>query len=178
MAADSRGPRNQPIFSGSGASADAEDLTLLGLLAVTLGTRRAGTSDERNALEAAWKFPGLEWFDTSDLFTYVWLESGSGPGWQRRRVVRGGHFGGDSGSAVAADGSTVIAHGGTTAPDAVTLTNMNHGSNDANSRLFTTRLWQRPGATSFRVRNIDNRDDSWAGAQQVRFDWVAVWNGI
>lgn len=170
--------RGRYIFDESAAIADGEDLTILAQLATTIGTRRAGTTDERNSLAAIWKFPGLEFFDTTELMTYVWVDLGSGIGWQRKRVVRGGHFGGDSGGTVNADGTTAIAHGGTTAPDAVTLTQMNHGSNDANSRLFRTVLWQRPGSTTFKVRNIDERDNSWADAQQVRFEWMAVWNGV
>lgn len=175
---DDQAERGRYIFAAGGASADAEDLTLLAELATILGTRRVGTTDERNGLEAKWKFPGLEFFDTTEQLTYIWMDLGTGAGWQRKRMTRGGHFGGDSGGTVNADGSTAIGHGGTTPPDAVVLTNMNHGSNDANSRLFTTLLWQRPGNTTFRVRNVDNRDNTWAAAQQVRFEWIAVWNGL
>ncbi|WIB25806.1 hypothetical protein [Curtobacterium sp. MCSS17_015] len=84
---DDRGDRGRYIFAGSGASADAEDLTLLGEQIVAVGTRRVGTRDQRNALEAVWKFEGLEWFDTTDKQTYVltnsngWVSTIGDTGW-------------------------------------------------------------------------------------------------
>lgn len=71
MAVDDRGERNRPIYAGAGAPADAEDLTYLGKLATDLGTRRAGTSAARKALEAEWLFEGLQWFETDTGLTYV-----------------------------------------------------------------------------------------------------------
>lgn len=78
MAVDDRGARGRPIYTGAGAPADAEDLTYLGELVTTLGTRRVGTTDERKALEAIWKFPGLEWHDTTDGNTYLWSDANGG----------------------------------------------------------------------------------------------------
>lgn len=71
MAADQRGERNRPIYLGSGASADAEDLTELGQRIADLGTRRVGTTDERNALDSAERFDGLLFFDTTQSAEYV-----------------------------------------------------------------------------------------------------------
>jgi hypothetical protein len=71
MAVDSRGPRNAPVFSATGASDDAADLTTLGGLMVELGTRRTGTSDERKALDTAWLFNGLTWYETDTKRTYI-----------------------------------------------------------------------------------------------------------
>lgn len=76
MAADQTGDRGRPIFLGSGASADAEDLTLLGELITQVGTRRVGTTDERNALDAAYRFEGLLWEDTTTNATYRWTNGG------------------------------------------------------------------------------------------------------
>lgn len=76
MAADSRGERNRPIFAGTGASADAEDLTLLGQRIADLGTRRVGTTDQRNSLDAAERFEGLMFSDTTDGNEYRYTSSG------------------------------------------------------------------------------------------------------
>lgn len=84
MAVDDRGERGRPIYAGAGAPADAEDLTYLGELATTLGTRRVGTTDERNALDPMWKFDGLEWHDTTDGNTYIWSTDVAGDDWVPR----------------------------------------------------------------------------------------------
>lgn len=76
MAADQTGDRGRPIFLGTGASADAEDLTLLGKLATDIGTRRVGTTDERNALETMYRFEGLLFEDTTEGATYRWTSGG------------------------------------------------------------------------------------------------------
>ncbi|ROS62212.1 hypothetical protein EDF38_1315 [Frigoribacterium sp. PhB160] len=66
MAADSYGPKGEPQFAGSGASADAEDLTLLGEFAADVGNNRVGTTAERDAATAAGEaYDGLTWWDTT-----------------------------------------------------------------------------------------------------------------
>lgn len=74
MAVDNRGERNRPIYASVGAPTDAEDLTYLGELATTVGTRRAGTSSDRQSLESAWLFNGLQWFETDTGATYVYAD--------------------------------------------------------------------------------------------------------
>lgn len=76
MAAEQTGERGRPIFLATGASADAEDLTLLGRLITELGTRRVGTSDERTALDSIYTFEGLLWEDLTDGCTYRWTSGG------------------------------------------------------------------------------------------------------
>lgn len=84
MAADSYGPRGEPQFAGSGASADAEDLTLLGSHIALSGNHKVGTTDQRNAASIAadpvqvWE--GLLWTDTTDRVVYQYLSGG----WQAR----------------------------------------------------------------------------------------------
>lgn len=70
MAVDDRGERNRPIYAGVGAPADAEDLTYLGELATMLGTRRAGTAAQRQALSSEWLWEGLDWFETDTGITW------------------------------------------------------------------------------------------------------------
>jgi hypothetical protein len=99
MAAEQTGDRGRPIFLQTGASADAEDLTLLGELITQLGTRRVGTSDERTSLDAIYRFEGLLWDDTSDGATYRWTNDGwrlwSSPSvaWTPRLAVTGLNIG-------------------------------------------------------------------------------------
>ena len=141
MAADTRGERNRPIFAGSGASADAEDLTLLGQLATDLGTRRVGTRVERDALTDEWKFPGLRWYDTTNRAEYDWLDgawqqvSGTWTGTRTQSVGQGGpsgvgvfaRAGGQSSPAadfmsMGGDGRFVLARGSYTMTATMTLT--------------------------------------------------------
>jgi hypothetical protein len=73
---DSQGERGRYIFTNQGASADAEDLSLLGELITDLGTRRVGTSADRLTLDPIWLFPGLEWFETDTGLTYAYSSTG------------------------------------------------------------------------------------------------------
>lgn len=96
MAVDDRGERNRPIYAGAGAPSDAEDLTYLGELISELGTRRAGTAAERQALGNEWLFDGLEWYETDTGVVYrivagVWTLGGSGS--TRLRMQRPGAAG-------------------------------------------------------------------------------------
>lgn len=171
MAADSYGDKNEPQYAGTGVPQDAADLTQVAAYAAKVGNRRVGTTDDRNAVvgtKDAWD--GLEWHDLTDGFAYLYLSGG----WSRKRLVRGGTYSG----AVQSDGTTGIQHGGPTTPDAVVLVQMNNTSTDVNSRYFRSVVWNNFTPSQFYVRNVDERDNTWAGSQIVRFSWMAVWNGV
>lgn len=93
MAADSRGPKNEPQYAGGGAPADAADLTELGAFTALMGNRRVGTTAERQSLKSNELWFGLEWFDTDVgvpmMYTgSAWVVIGA-PG--VARVVKGGY---------------------------------------------------------------------------------------
>lgn len=95
MARDSSGPKNVPVYSGTGVPADSADLTELGAVAGFLGNRKVGpatgtptgpggSNTGRNTSTGADVWDGLEWYDTTDKGVYEYV----GSGWTRRRVIR------------------------------------------------------------------------------------------
>lgn len=180
MTASSFGPRGEPEFKDGDAPDVALNPTQAAKYAALVGNRRIGTTAQRNAaltesvsLTTPGVWEGLKWLDTNEKAEYTLLDSGTGLGWRRQTMMSSGVFLG----AVNSAGNTAIAHGLPGAPS-VQITQMQHPSLDANSRFFETILWNDPTATTFRVRNIDRRDNSWAGDQQVRFSWLAVLLGV
>jgi hypothetical protein len=71
MAADSYGPKGEPQFAGSGPSADAEDLTLLGAFASLVGNRRVGSRAQRLGITGDSLYPGLEFEEIDTGITYI-----------------------------------------------------------------------------------------------------------
>lgn len=163
---DQQGDRGRMIFSATGASADGEDLTLLGEALTLVGTRRVGTMDERNELESIYLFSGLQWHCTTDGFTYTY----SSGGWVRQALHTGGTFFGS----VAADGTTQIQHGLPVSPTDVQISAQSHPTIDVNSRYFDPVVFGGFTDSRFNVRLLDRRTNEWAGAAQaVRFQWHA-----
>lgn len=70
MARDTSGPKNEPQYSGTGASADAADLTEVGAYAATVGNRKLGPTTARNTAAGADVWEGLLWGDTTDKTDY------------------------------------------------------------------------------------------------------------
>lgn len=71
MARDSSGPKNVPQYAGTGAPADAADLTEVAAYAAAVGNRKSGTTIQMNALLGtvdAWD--GLFFGNTTDGFEY------------------------------------------------------------------------------------------------------------
>lgn len=77
MAQDSYGAKNAPQYAGTGAPADAADLTQISNYAAKLGNRREGTTTERNNATGLDLWAGLQWYDTTLKQTFVY----SGSGW-------------------------------------------------------------------------------------------------
>jgi hypothetical protein len=80
MAHDSLGPQNQPVYSASGAPADAADLTEVAQFASDRARRRADLSSVRTALTGADLVNGVEFFETDTQLT--WLCTGTG--WEQQ----------------------------------------------------------------------------------------------
>jgi hypothetical protein len=71
MSRDTSGPKNEPQYAGTGAPADAADLSEIATYAALVGNRKTGTTAQRNAAtgtSAAWE--GLLWGDTTDGYEY------------------------------------------------------------------------------------------------------------
>ncbi len=78
MASNSNGPRNQPVYDENGTPANGADMTQVAQFASDVGTRRADTSSERNALAGADLFDGLAFYETDTGALYVY-----NGGWSR-----------------------------------------------------------------------------------------------
>jgi hypothetical protein len=94
MAADSYGPNGEPQFDGSGASADAEDLTLLGEYAAAVGNRRKGSKQQRLTMADKDLITGLEFYETDTGITYLrrgsqWIFFNYDSGWVDLTVAGG-----------------------------------------------------------------------------------------
>lgn len=72
MAHDGLGPKNQPTYAGTGASADAADLTELSQYASVVGNRKAGPTTARTAATGNDVWEGLEWEDTTLNCSFVY----------------------------------------------------------------------------------------------------------
>lgn len=70
MAHDSLGTQNQPQYAGTGAPADAADLSEISNYAALVGNRKTGATSLRNAASGANVWEGLIWGDTTDGFDY------------------------------------------------------------------------------------------------------------
>ncbi|WIA99753.1 hypothetical protein [Curtobacterium sp. MCBA15_012] len=83
MAQDSWGPKHQPQYSGNGVPADAADLSQIANFAALVGNRKVGTSADRAALGADEKWPGLEFYDTDTLASWLYVADAGGgsAGW-------------------------------------------------------------------------------------------------
>jgi hypothetical protein len=71
MSRDTSGPKNEPQYAGTGAPADAADLSEVATYAALVGNRKVGTTIQRNAATSttsAWE--GLLWGDTTDGLEY------------------------------------------------------------------------------------------------------------
>ena len=80
MAASSAvGTRGQLQFSALEAPDMGADETALSNQTAELGTRRVGTTAERNALSGAKLFEGLEWFDTTLGYRFTYRAGGWSP---------------------------------------------------------------------------------------------------
>ncbi|TAJ46367.1 MAG: hypothetical protein EPO52_17695 [Herbiconiux sp.] len=82
MARDGSGSKNEPTYTGSGAPADAADLTEIAAYAAKVGNRKAGTAADRAALSGADRWVGLE-FEESDTGAVYLYTSG---GWTLKSV--------------------------------------------------------------------------------------------
>lgn len=70
MARDSSGTHNQPHYAGTGAPADAADMTEIADYAATVGNSKTGTTTAMNALAGADVWEGLIFGNTTDGFVY------------------------------------------------------------------------------------------------------------
>lgn len=84
MARDSSGTKNQPQYAGTGAPADAADLSELGNFAAFVGNRKVGpatgtatgpgnANTGRTTSSGSDVWEGLEWHDTTDGGTYKYI---------------------------------------------------------------------------------------------------------
>lgn len=78
MAADDHGPKGEPIYSASGASDDAADLTEVAAYAAEVGNRKVATSAVRAALSGDDVWPGLLFYETDTGLTWIYV---AGTGW-------------------------------------------------------------------------------------------------
>lgn len=77
MARDSSGAQNQPQYAGTGAPADAADLTEVATYAALVGNIKVGTTTQMNALTGADRWTGLLFSNTTDGAVYRY----DGAGW-------------------------------------------------------------------------------------------------
>jgi len=83
MARDSSGTKNQPQYAGTGAPADAADMSEIANYAALVGNRKIGPSSARTTATGADVWEGLEWWDTTLNTVFVmqsgtWRASGTG----------------------------------------------------------------------------------------------------
>ena len=76
MAVDSYGDRGQPQFSALGGMEAGADETTLADYSSVVGTRRVGTTAQRDALSGAKLFVGLAWGDSVTHIEYVYTSDG------------------------------------------------------------------------------------------------------
>jgi len=76
MAVDSFVAKNAPNFLGGGAPDLAVDSNAIATYAAKVGNRRAGTTAERIAATGLDVWEGLEWFDTTLRYSFLYLSGG------------------------------------------------------------------------------------------------------
>jgi hypothetical protein len=86
MARDSSGSKNQPQYAGTGAPADAADLSEIATYAALVGNRKVGSTAARTGSTGADVWEGLLWGDTDDGLEYRYT-SGAWVAPTRRQIL-------------------------------------------------------------------------------------------
>jgi len=156
-----KGNRGQPTFPTNEAPDLGVDEEAVSNFAAVVGTRRVGTTAERNALIAPELFVGLAWGDTTDGAEHKYLSGG----WKRLSPTRGiATFTTD------AAGLGAISHGLGTTPVAVSLTPAH--TTDAVASVFKPVAGALSGSS---IQVVCFRSDTSArlATTSVQVHWVA-----
>jgi len=150
------GTRGQPTFPANEGPELGVDENTVSDFAAAVGTRRVGTTAERNALIAPELFVGLLWGDNTLGYDLRYTSTG----W-KRVGPRGFAFAASTG----VDGRITLTHGYGSTPTWAQVSAMNPGAGtDEPARILDYIVWEITATTVvLRARRLDDRQ--WALSQ-------------
>lgn len=163
MAVDSRGAKNEPQFSDSGAPDIGVDPSAVAEYAAKVGNRRVGSTAERLAATGADLWQGLEWYDTTENRIYEYNS-----GWVRLLRFNFGYFSGSSNGS----GLITVSHGLPSTP-VVAFADDDYSTTDP---TFPLRKVKRVTSSSTQIQFVlIGSTGSPLASNPVSFSWVAFY---
>ena len=155
-----KGNRGQPKFPANEAPELGVDEEAVSNYASVVGTRRVGTTAERNALVSPELFTGLLWGDT--VLGYDLRYTGSA--WKRVGSSNVQFVGSTN-----VNGIIYVTHNFGSAPTKAQVT-LQHGTNEALSLILDPIIWDTTAewATQVGVRFRRHDTNAWAASQPVQ----------
>ncbi|UCR89240.1 hypothetical protein [Mycetocola spongiae] len=159
MAVDRYNPvTGAPEFLAGGPPDMGADETLVAAFAAEVGTRRIGTTAERQAVK--FRRPGMLFFDTSEWQEYIFRDGA----WKAVRPSETKRYS----SATNAQGVVVTTHSLGKLPSGAQVT-IAHGSSETVTLLASAVIWElTDSAAQVRFRRAD-QPNTWFAGQPVSF---------